>query len=307
MDISDFELITILASEGNITRTAARLYTTQSAISYRIKMIEKELNARLFDRGKKGITLTSAGQIVLEYSERFTKEYTELKTALGYDANKDIVGNIRLGTSTTMMLHIMMNTIRQIRTSYPNLSITVSGGNSDKVTEAIKNDQLDMGVVRGNVDWDGEKILLYEEPVCIVTKEPFSLDLMKNETFITHPNSNAKDYILRFWEENKHILHHISTIESIEACLDIVDQGFGFSILPAVSLVGRSDLNYYQIVWGDGEPATRKTWYIINDKIDMKEPRFRVFYEYATKEIPALMEKLIKQLDIKQIRSSEQR
>ncbi len=301
MDITDFELITILASEGNITRTADRLYTSQSAISYRIKVIEKELDARLFDRGINGVTLTDEGKIVLRYAKRFVKEYDELRTALGYSANRDVIGSVRVGTSTTMTIHVMMNIVKQIQTSYPNISISVSGGNSDTITEQTKSGLLDMSVVRGDIKWDGEKILLFEEPICIVTKGGVTPEQLENSTFITHPYSNAKDYIIRFREEHERITKRTTDIENVEACLDLIKQGFGWSILPAISLSGRKGLDCYQIVWANGESATRKTWLIVNEELDLQEPKFRVFNEYARNEIPALMDKLVKQLDIKQI------
>ena len=65
MDEKDFELISILGETGNITKAADRLYITQSALSKRIKAIEKNLGVQLLLRSRQGIRFTPEGEAVL--------------------------------------------------------------------------------------------------------------------------------------------------------------------------------------------------------------------------------------------------
>ena len=52
MDEKDFEMLHVLNATRNITRAAEQLYMTQSALSKRIKAIEKELDQTIIIRSR---------------------------------------------------------------------------------------------------------------------------------------------------------------------------------------------------------------------------------------------------------------
>lgn len=58
MDEKDFELLRVLDETRNITHAADRLYITQSALSKRIKAMERELGADILLRSRQGIRFT---------------------------------------------------------------------------------------------------------------------------------------------------------------------------------------------------------------------------------------------------------
>ena len=68
LDWDDFRVFTTVAREGSYTRAARRLSVTQSAVSRRIARLEKAIGARLFDRGTRGVELTSEGNRLLNYA-----------------------------------------------------------------------------------------------------------------------------------------------------------------------------------------------------------------------------------------------
>ena len=69
MDERDFEVLTDLAKTQNITKTAQRLFTTQSAITKRIQKLESDLGAQLFSRSKTGLLPLPALERILPYLE----------------------------------------------------------------------------------------------------------------------------------------------------------------------------------------------------------------------------------------------
>jgi DNA-binding transcriptional LysR family regulator len=52
----------VVAEEGNMTRAAVQLAVTQPALSQQIQLLEQELGATLFERSRRGVVLTSAGE-----------------------------------------------------------------------------------------------------------------------------------------------------------------------------------------------------------------------------------------------------
>jgi transcriptional regulator, LysR family len=79
-DIALLQALIAVADAGSLTAAAPRLCRSQSAVSEQIRKLEEDCGARLFHRGKKGVSLTPAGQRLLGHArqlvaqhERFTR------------------------------------------------------------------------------------------------------------------------------------------------------------------------------------------------------------------------------------------
>lgn len=62
MDLKKLETFIYVADQSNFTKAAEKLGYTQSAVSFQIKELEKELNTALFERINHNIKLTPKGQ-----------------------------------------------------------------------------------------------------------------------------------------------------------------------------------------------------------------------------------------------------
>ncbi len=71
-----------VAKQMSFTRAAEVLFMTQPAVTFQIKQLEEYYNTRLFERGHGRISLTPAGDVVLDYAERILALSAELETRL---------------------------------------------------------------------------------------------------------------------------------------------------------------------------------------------------------------------------------
>lgn len=83
-----------VAKDGNLTRTAARLFVSQSALSSQIRQLEGLLAVQLFDRAGRRLTLTEAGHMTLEYAEQI------------FGAGDELVATIKTGRRSAHVLRI---------------------------------------------------------------------------------------------------------------------------------------------------------------------------------------------------------
>lgn len=74
MNNKDYLIVATLGETRNITRTAERLFMTQSAISKRIKLIEQEFSCDLLVRSRHGIFFTKAGEHILDFCRNTLEE-----------------------------------------------------------------------------------------------------------------------------------------------------------------------------------------------------------------------------------------
>ena len=77
MRIDDIEMFRVLAETLSYTNAANRLYLTQSSLTRIIHHMEEELGFQLFDRSRRSVTLTSAGQSFYENCEAVLKAYED--------------------------------------------------------------------------------------------------------------------------------------------------------------------------------------------------------------------------------------
>lgn len=68
MDLKQLEYIIAIADYGNITKAAEALFITQSGLNQQLIRLEKELNIQLFERNKRHLHLTQAGEIYVNHS-----------------------------------------------------------------------------------------------------------------------------------------------------------------------------------------------------------------------------------------------
>ena len=70
MDVKQMTYILTIAQEGGISKAAAKLFITQSALDQQLLKLEHELGTRLFFRSRSSFALTEAGRVYVEYARR---------------------------------------------------------------------------------------------------------------------------------------------------------------------------------------------------------------------------------------------
>jgi LysR family transcriptional activator of nhaA len=102
-----------VAKDGNLTRTAAHLHVSQSALSSQIKSLEDDLGQPLFLREGRGLQLTEAGRLALGYAETIFAAGNEL-SALMKDGEFRKRQTVRIGAVATLSRNFQENFVRPL-------------------------------------------------------------------------------------------------------------------------------------------------------------------------------------------------
>jgi Transcriptional regulator len=142
-----------VAKSGSISSAARQLYVTQPAVSSGIMQLENALNAKLFFRTSRGITLTPEGQLLYEY---VNSGLTFLEA--GEDKLRDISGLngglMRVGASDMTLKFFLLDHIESFNGKYPNVKLTVSNNPTPQTIKSLKNGQIDFCVISDPVEKD---------------------------------------------------------------------------------------------------------------------------------------------------------
>jgi len=129
-----------VAHEGNLTRAAARLNLSQSALSTQIRHLEDRLGHALFERTGRTMILTEAGRIALDHADRI------------FDVGADLVATLTAGGAAKAPLRVgALSTLSrnfQLRFLQPalagNVDLILSSGNSQTLLRALETLALDV-------------------------------------------------------------------------------------------------------------------------------------------------------------------
>jgi DNA-binding transcriptional LysR family regulator len=138
----------LVGKQMSFSGAAEALHTSQPNISRHIQKLEKELGVLLFERPGGRVTLTEAGRVVYDYSERIFGMVEEMRRTLE-DLEGLERGNLRLGASSTPGLYVLPPLMTSFWNQYPGLEIALELSNSQRIVEKVLAGQLDLGFVEG--------------------------------------------------------------------------------------------------------------------------------------------------------------
>ena len=129
--------------KGSFSKAAQALYLTQPALSLAIQKVENEIGMPLFDRSKKPLALTEAGQIYLDHIRQVKALEEERKNRL-YDITSMQRGLIRIGATSYLISHILPPVLQMFHQKYPKIRLQIWEAGSFELREMLIEQQLDV-------------------------------------------------------------------------------------------------------------------------------------------------------------------
>jgi DNA-binding transcriptional LysR family regulator len=121
-DWNDLRYFLELSRQGKLVKAALRLQVDHTTVSRRIASLEKQLQARLFDKSPTGYQLTDDGMRLLPMAEKIESQSNQLYQALsGKDAR--LSGTVRISTSEGIGAQVIARHIGEFRLEHPDIEI----------------------------------------------------------------------------------------------------------------------------------------------------------------------------------------
>ncbi|MDD3115608.1 MAG: LysR family transcriptional regulator [Anaerovibrio sp.] len=146
MELRTLRYFLTVVREENISRAAELLHITQPTLSRQMQELEKELDTKLFLRGKTKITLTDSGVLL----RRRAAELVELadKTAREFlDKEENLGGVVSIGCGESSAVKALTKIIGDFSAAYPEVKFEIYTGTGDNIKELIEHGILDIGLL----------------------------------------------------------------------------------------------------------------------------------------------------------------
>ena len=250
MELDHVEAFLAIARSGGFARGSAALHLSQPATSRRIKLLETELGAPLFDRLSRGVTLTEAGQAFLPHAQALLASMRDGINAVNAVRGTGH-GTVTLALVGTLASGTLPARLSRLRQEHPGLDLRLQTALSAEVSALVLRGDAAPGL-RYGTDPDpglGSAVIHHERlgPVCPPehplaaggTDFAAALEGQRWLAFPAPPGAAADLYTLALQQLlAAHGLGaaEIVPIDSLTAQKRMAEAGFGLAILPESSL-----------------------------------------------------------------------
>ncbi len=199
---------------GSLLKAAQRLDVTQPAITNAISKLEALLGAKLLERNRQGVALTSYGRVFIQHA---VKVLSELNTGVArvQAARNAEFGHINVGVLPITAAPLLPLALARFKRSHPRIVVTVVPTHNDNLLPALRLGELDFVVgYAGTTEQMGgldHRVLFRERFVLVVrkghpleAKKPAArADLIEYPWFITHPYPEFREPVSALFSGQK--------------------------------------------------------------------------------------------------------
>ena len=245
-------LIAIADNNLSITAAAAKIYTSQPGISKQLRLLEDELQIKIFERnGKQLVGITTLGEEIITRSRKVLQEINNIKR-LTSDINPSAHGNFTIGTTQTQAQYVLPEVFLNFHKQYPNLRIDLQQGSTDHIIELLNKQSIDFAIASGSDElgpdivkipcyqWD--RILLFpqDHPLGDLVR-PTLEDITQYPIVTYHVGDKGKSSFINSCRAENLEPNIVFTARNADIIKTYVKRGFGVGIIASMAFEAKSD------------------------------------------------------------------
>nr|WP_206675937.1 LysR family transcriptional regulator [Nocardioides zeae] len=149
-DVKRLQVLAAVVENGSVTRAAAALSYTPSAVSQQILRLEREVGQPLLERHPRGVQPTEAGHVLVGHARKVLRQLAAAESDLAEIAGLRR-GRLDLGTFPTMGASFLPLAVRQFRSDYPAIELTIHSDREDGLVQKLEEGRIGLSLL-----WDYE-------------------------------------------------------------------------------------------------------------------------------------------------------
>jgi DNA-binding transcriptional LysR family regulator len=204
LDMDVLRTLAVAMDLGGFARAAERLGRSQSAVSLQMRKLEDRVGRPLFRRAGRRLALTDAGDVVLDYARRILTLNDE---AVAVARGISVEGSVRLGVPQDFGDTWLPAVLARFTRAHPSVVIEARVDRSNKLTERIAQDSLDLALLWGNRPARSNTVAVGRLPMAWIglkgyacpRRERIPLALFESPCLFRQPGIEALERAKRPW------------------------------------------------------------------------------------------------------------
>ena len=264
MKDSDWEILSELYKNPNLTKVANLLYITQPSLTKRLQHMEAEFQITIVNRTKKGLVFTPEGEYLASRAQKYLDFMKETKAGLEAFQEK-AHGTLTIGASYTYSKYTLTDVLVAYGAKHPNVNFNIVNEQSNILFRKMLEDTIDVGFIRGDYDGAVNKTLIARNEAYLVTKEPVDFaDLPKMQRIGYKTNDKTLELLDGWWERiyGTEAPSGMS-VGYIDFAFQLIHKGIGYTccFLPD-NFENEYNLYLTPLQNPDGSKVIRNTWFV---------------------------------------------
>ncbi|ALM52803.1 LysR family transcriptional regulator [Halomonas huangheensis] len=245
MEFRQLRYFLAIVEAGSVSAASRRIHIAQPALTRQMRLLEEELEIKLFERHARGISLTMAGRSLVEYAEELVARHDELKgrlAALGHG----MTGRLNLAVTVTHLWMPQVSALlREYRQRYPSVAMEVTPLLSGPQLERLREGTLDAGLLYLDRDdtveitsmkvRDDKLLLAVPADSHWASNPPQRLSELEHTDFVWAFRHISPEYHDRMTQHFRRLNFHPRVVQygaDNIAILSMVSAGLGITIVP---------------------------------------------------------------------------
>lgn len=260
------QYVLTVAEYKNFTIAAEKAFVSQPTLSMQIQKLEKTLRVELFDRTTNPIKITPIGKKIVEQAKIILSEANKLSQIVEED-KKSMNGTVVIGIIPTITPTLVPLFYKTFRSKYPESDLVIKEMKTEDILKGIKEGYLDFGIASTPLHDNqiiekpiykeplvayvsSQDAKMYKETVLDVDKLDFNYLLMLEEGHC------FRDVVLDLCKHREAINSNIKLEGgSFTTLINLVNEGFGFTILPLLESENLSEEEKKNIRYFSSSPS----------------------------------------------------
>ncbi len=221
MDLRQLRQLVVLAETLNFRRAAERLHIAQPPLSISIRRLEESLDARLFERGRRGVRLTEAGRAALPDARLAIFHAEQARRAVRTAAAGE-AGTLRVGFVGSATYALLPRVLPEFRRRFPRVQLELTESTTARILARVEEEAFDVGIVR----------------YPLVRATPLQLQTIERDVFAAvlparHPLARSRRLALADLAAEPFVFYSAAEVPGLHAVALLACQSAGFT--PQVS------------------------------------------------------------------------
>lgn len=298
MTIQQLEYIIALDNYRHFVTAAKKCFVSQPNLTMQVKKLESEIGIEIFDRESKPLKPTLAGEQIITKARQILAEVNHLKEFVSQE-KESIKGTFIIGIIPTVAPYLAPMFLGAFNKLYPNTKLIVKELKTQEIIDSIKNNTIDIGLLVTPLNEIGvreipvyyESFLFYHQDVDAFKTEIDTKKLDRSKLLLLNEGHCFREQALAicdFAEFDIDKQGFLYQSGSIEALINLVDKGLGYTLVPELAVLNRNDLKG-KLKRFKGKQPTREVSFVVHNSFT-KEKLLDILHQTIKENLPETIE-----------------
>lgn len=203
MELRDLRYFETIATLEHVGRAAQALHRTQPALTSALRRLEQECGTPLFERAGRGIRLTAAGRVLLQWARRLRLDVEDARREIAA-IGRGVAGHLRIGVVPTAAQFLLPAAVRALLAEAPAVTLQTVVGLIDALKPRLRAGELDLMIgTESAVDPGLTQIPLAEDHIVVAARADHTVlrrratlrDLCEQRWVLQPPGAPTRDWL----------------------------------------------------------------------------------------------------------------